>query len=970
MTDSPHQPDPALGEPGADSREIEPRAGRTSGQPIPGSGPVATLTTCHESLPPDVSGLEQRFIRFISPQMVTMSRNDAARGGDPASRPAVLPTIGAESLDRIAMLLERNPDATWADVHGGTGLFSPLGDRDWEGRVAETVHLDRVDSVLETHRIQHDGRSWELTLSDSDIARLHAGSQVVAWAMPVAHASIEPDAGPQDEDGRHEPEDEFRHEFGRAESAYDDSPPADAQRRLLLLRPGSREPEESPHLIDDLPSFLADPTIPGTSARLALTPAAIATLLGGGSAVTATVVDTGAYITLHVADGGVAADETLPAAAPPVRASIGVAGSTTSPELVLALQWVQRWKPLGYARGQLLNSVALAPQEETTIDIFTWDRNNRASEMSSSVETDDSLTLSDTKRDTTDVFSETAKSSSFNWNVSGSLSVPIVSKLQIGAMGGVGGSQSVNKVCRSTTNQVHEAVVNSSMKIRSSRQSKVSESREWGSEERVSRKVTNPNMCRVLHLDYFEVMSRYRVTTSFTLDDARVCVLLPSPVRPAFNRATLRQNETALRAALLDRSLADGFAAARLLAAREHMCEAACERCTCPGTAAAAGDLPAAVQSVLVDMVKSLEVLMLAHVPPVPPTTLNAQEAFEYKVTKWRFWGYLRVLNLVAEDVLDTLYQMLHLIGNTPRPATRAEAERLWWALRVAGGPQAIATAVDDVKHRDWLTGIVYLELKLLHDPDPQLGHALQAGLTDAGLGAHLERFVALFRADTSPADTVPEMIDSETRALRDAFPAADVAHAIEREEALLGHLSQNASHYWLALWNALTASQQATWLTYSLPSSIITEPWPLGIVGDRLAFPLLSDQDGVREFLETVLPDDAEWPADRVTDVSLPTPAITAEARLGACDACEEFIRRTRSIDLKHRTATAELEEAHAATEQAEADRRQALLASSPPKLEPFATPEPPTARLQIEVVDSRDKPAGTSDRPGGGPT
>jgi hypothetical protein len=311
---------------------------------------------------------------------------------------------------------------------------------------------------------------------------------------------------------------------------------------------------------------------------------------------------------------------------------------------------------------------------------------------------------------------------------------------------------------------------------------------------------------------------------------------------------------------------------------------------------------------------------------------------------------------------------MLPLIANTPRPATRAEAERLWWALRVAGGPQAIATAVHSDENRDWLIHFVYYELNLVNIPNAPFDVAVApfVGLTDAGLGAHLERFVALFRADSSPVDTLPETVDSETRALRDAFPPADVAHAIEREDALLGHLSQNASHYWLALWNALTASQQATWLTNSLPSTIITEPWPLGIVGDRLAFPLLSDQDGVREFLEIVLPGDAEWPADRVTDVSLPTPAITAEARLGRCDACEEFIRRTRSIDLKHRTATAEFEEAHAATQQAEADRRQALLASSPPKLEPFSTPGPPAARLQIEVIDSREKPAGSSDRRG----
>lgn len=55
-------------------------------------------------------------------------------------------------------------------------------------------------------------------------------------------------------------------------------------------------------------------------------------------------------------------------------------------ELALYLPWKQQWWLQGYSRGQLLHSFALAPQEESVIEISSWDRRKTETEISTSSE--------------------------------------------------------------------------------------------------------------------------------------------------------------------------------------------------------------------------------------------------------------------------------------------------------------------------------------------------------------------------------------------------------------------------------------------------------------------------------------------------------------------------------------------------------------------------------------------------------
>ena len=115
--------------------------------------------------------------------------------------------------------------------------------------------------------------------------------------------------------------------------------------------------------------------------------------------------------------------------------TLSTSGGRGSPvfELALHLPWTQTWTLLGYSRGVLLNTVSLSPQEETTIEIFTWDRRKSEAERTSSVESENSLEGSDTTRITSDVLRETQSSNEFTFKAGGEFGVDIYDVIDIGS---------------------------------------------------------------------------------------------------------------------------------------------------------------------------------------------------------------------------------------------------------------------------------------------------------------------------------------------------------------------------------------------------------------------------------------------------------------------------------------------------------------------------------------------------------
>lgn len=253
--------------------------------------------------------------------------------------------------------------------------------------------------------------------------------------------------------------------------------------------------------------------------------------------------------------------------------------------LAFHLPYTQAWRLEGYSRGRMVKSFALAPGEEQTVDIFTWDRMKSSLESSLSFEQEQSTEASSTRRDTSDVARDVARQNGFEMTTQGKVGFQ-VGVVNVDLKTDTVGKTSLSEAEKSTRNAIVEATSRATQKVRVSRTLKVTEARETGSEERVTRKLRNPNAHHTLTVAFFEILANYEITTRLDADGVRLVGLIPSSQLSAIGRfdgRLVRTHETTLRLALLDRALASGFEAARLLDARDRACAVLCKGCDCDG---------------------------------------------------------------------------------------------------------------------------------------------------------------------------------------------------------------------------------------------------------------------------------------------------------------------------------------------------------------------------------------------------
>ena len=414
----------------------------------------------------------------------------------------------------------------------------------------DRLFVDDVDGLIAGRRLHVDGRDLEVDLDEARIARLLAGFDV------ETHVHANGDAWP------------------------------------ILLVAGPSAPADAPGTrrvtIGNLPRFLADPTVVGDGGGrfplrfdrddvMQLRRDGVATVGDGDHAVTVMYgpASGGAGIEASTDRDGEALEAMSPFGTVPSAADRFALG--------IYLAWRQTWRLKGYSRSGLLHSLTLAPQEETTIEVFSWDRRRTSLEQSSSFESDESIENSDTNKDVIDVVREMSSSNEFQIQGHAQLNVKYAAvEAEVGVQ--AGGTNKLNETTRRSTNHLEETTQKAAMRVRVSRQTKISEAAEFGREERVTRKVRNGNLCRTLTLDYFEVLAHYDVRTAFANEDAQICLFVPFPFwlqGKVFTPDDLRTHERALRMALIDRALAPAFDGARLLAARDWAMTHVCDKPRC-----------------------------------------------------------------------------------------------------------------------------------------------------------------------------------------------------------------------------------------------------------------------------------------------------------------------------------------------------------------------------------------------------
>jgi hypothetical protein len=667
-------------------------------------------------------------------------------------------------------------------------------------------------------------------------------------------------------------------------------------------------------------------------------------------------------------------------------------------ELVLYLPYRQTWELLGYSRGELLNSLPLAPQEETTIEIFSWDRRRTEQEDVRTAEQEGTLEVAFTDKDTLETVKELAKTTDWKFNANGNVNVPIKA-VKVGISAGLNTSEELKRLGRTTHQAISEATTKASSRVKTSRQTKVVESEEVGREDRVTRKLKNPNMCRTMTVDYFEVLANYHVTQELALDQARLCVLTPTSLSDKVDRNFLICHEGVLRESMLSRAYLAGFDAARQLGARDEYCDVKCAApCPCdapapipPVASTDTGDEPAPEDAVgaATEAVRGAVRALRSSIQTLEDTVPDAICKLANDLAAWfRYTG------------IDFLHPMSASEKKTYEDGwTSAKVEYHRWLYRKVAmewlAPRFWSAAMEFQKDSDETPG--RLE-RLVLAADPQVVDALNLatlGMRATGKAidmlsevlskrcANLKPLIDNVGFDSGDFDSTFKQARNALEAYRNAvadasapgstpagdngmksapktrapttlmpdFPPRELAEAKVAETALICHIKENEAYYREAIWRHLDAGDRLRFLSLlgEIPTYVDNEV--LGFVGDKAAMPVrIDDQPQLKTWFKTNVTDNKTLgEVQKPYTVTLPTRGVTMESRLGSCDGCEDFIVEHRKHDLARTAAEVASAEERAKQEAFETERYEQRLKQPKPLLD---DPDPHQGQSAIRVT------------------
>jgi len=684
---------------------------------------------------------------------------------------------------------------------------------------------------------------------------------------------------------------------------------------------------------------------------------------------------------------------------PPPSTNVPPPPPTAPPQVAVLLPLDQKWQLKTYERGRLVSSISLTPQEEVTIDIFSWDRRKTSREDTTSFDTEINAESQSLDRDTRDVFGELSKSGNVGSGLNGSYSGY---GLSIG--GNINNGTTMNSISRTTLQTFHEETQKASAKVKSSRQLKITESTDEGRETRVTRKLRNSNLCHPVTYHYFELAARYDVTTGYVKEEAKFVLLVDNPIaRPTYNVDYVRTYESVIRRALLEPAVASGLDAARILWMLSHATPVICNDSPCPDDLAESETTADFAQAIAA--IKSLKVALdelrtsffswptyfFGLIPPAQrQTVISALPVDTNRALRQSV--FLDAVDQSTPGLISSLATICSpFTGSASISATQLSTfANQFSALDLAGVDAALAP---DTDMQTRIKGLLQTRVKAAYAgqakqtalnaiannrtgsafiddivmtwnaatlTESSAGDSLASAIIGAianspGLGATdsngVKQLAQAAKAALAAWSAAARKDDSEaTQRRRDhratftsVFPAGNVLAAQERFDALQRHLHANADYYANVMITDMISRGQFPVPMDLMPFASFVTLQPIAVVRGRLAYavdlssPQFASAAGLLKTVIDSLPETTE-----TDEISLPTPGFVVEPKLSACSACEDFVEDSRRIEL-------ELKQAHADQAKIEASRRDKRITGSTPVLDPF-DPIQPSFRVSVQ--------------------
>jgi hypothetical protein len=618
-------------------------------------------------------------------------------------------------------------------------------------------------------------------------------------------------------------------------------------------------------------------------------------------------------------------------------------------------EFEQTWNLLGYSRGALISSLTLIPDEEVTIEVFTWDRSKLEQEQDRGTEVERSVETSALTRISSQLNNTLTETTDKNANLGLGASLP-VEAVKLNADGQVGVTDTLTQGITSTVDTINETTRRAAERFKTTSQIKVVQTRETGTETRVTRNLHNPNRSRALTVHCFEVIEHYGVTTRMVRAD-RFVLLVDIPSPRCFEIDFVLAHEEKLQRALLGANFMPGFEAAKMLLAQQYFdqrstlkaeLEAAAAKARRDAAAETASDPPIVVIAsqvrkkldalVNLDLISEVVTLADAYRPGGREISHKERTTAEGALGMFNFWLKFKMvtpgMDTRAEDYLAATEDTI-----TPQKAYDALT--------------GLTSGLDD----EWLTSLkmiaanvvsVQLGLTLLV-PFPWLAPVLlEFALLENNLGlpALLDRAKQAVRAYEAMQAQPPASADASSASSAPIEPPQlyslqELSTADAEFKKLQLHLEANRTFYL----NSLFAQQDPN-VRYEILRALGIHDWVenrlLGFVGSRAVFPLKLEalEDETRQFLEKKLLHNlsaglAKLPTPKTLPISVPTNGMHMEPVLGDCEALEPYLRQRRDIDLAEREAGRRLREALASQAEAEAKRQALRLEQDPPLLD-----------------------------------